>query len=241
MIKFFRNIRKNLLNEGKTARYFKYAIGEIVLVVIGILIALSINNWNQERHQKIKERKLLVEIESNLAANSLIIQEKIDRESRIRNEIVMLMDHLKTKKPFNDTIGVYLSESSFMEKIQFTNSAYESLKTAGLDIISNDSIRMNVTTLFSNRFPWFEHWVRDAGLSMSNALHAVNDHYFEAKGDDLGKIPTDYAGALENKELVNVLSRRKAFKRSLIGQLGELLVDVENARANINKELETFD
>ncbi len=45
MIKLFRNIRQNLLNEGKTTKYFKYAIGEIILVVIGILIALSINNW----------------------------------------------------------------------------------------------------------------------------------------------------------------------------------------------------
>ncbi len=47
MIKFFRNIRKTLLTEGKTSKYFKYAIGEIVLVVIGILIALQINNWNE--------------------------------------------------------------------------------------------------------------------------------------------------------------------------------------------------
>lgn len=47
MIKFFKKIRQNLLNKGKTNKYFKYAIGEIVLVVIGILIALQINNWNE--------------------------------------------------------------------------------------------------------------------------------------------------------------------------------------------------
>ena len=46
MIKFFRNIRLNLMETGKTGNYFKYAIGEIILVVIGILIALQINNWN---------------------------------------------------------------------------------------------------------------------------------------------------------------------------------------------------
>ena len=49
MIKFFRQIRQNLLLEGKTGKYLKYAIGEIVLVVIGILIALQINNWNENR------------------------------------------------------------------------------------------------------------------------------------------------------------------------------------------------
>ena len=57
MIKFFRKIRQNLLLENKTAKYFKYAIGEIVLVVIGILIALQINNWNEWDKESKKEQK----------------------------------------------------------------------------------------------------------------------------------------------------------------------------------------
>lgn len=59
MIKFFRKIRQNLLSEGKTGKYFKYAIGEIVLVVIGILIALQINTWNESRKQKQVEKQVL--------------------------------------------------------------------------------------------------------------------------------------------------------------------------------------
>ena len=55
MIKFFRKIRLNLLSEGKTGKYFKYAIGEIILVVIGILIALQINNWNEHRKSANQE------------------------------------------------------------------------------------------------------------------------------------------------------------------------------------------
>ncbi len=55
MIKLFRNIRHKLLNEGKTSKYLKYAIGEIVLVVIGILIALSINNNNEAKKERTKD------------------------------------------------------------------------------------------------------------------------------------------------------------------------------------------
>ena len=70
MIKFFRHIRKSLLMENKTSKYFKYAIGEIVLVVIGILIALQINNWNeQNKEQKIVEsylKNLVVDLNEDI-------------------------------------------------------------------------------------------------------------------------------------------------------------------------------
>ncbi|TXD64086.1 hypothetical protein ESX12_16655 [Polaribacter glomeratus] len=62
MIKFFRKIRQNLLMENKTGKYFKYAIGEIILVVIGILIALQINNWNEKRIQHNQGEVLLLEL-----------------------------------------------------------------------------------------------------------------------------------------------------------------------------------
>ena len=66
MIKFFRKIRQNLLLENKTGKYFKYAIGEILLVVIGILMALSINNWREVRKNSANEAYVLNEILNNL-------------------------------------------------------------------------------------------------------------------------------------------------------------------------------
>ena len=70
MIKFFRHIRQQLLMENKTTKYLKYAIGEVVLVIIGILLALQINNWNENRIKKAKTdnylRALITEIERNI-------------------------------------------------------------------------------------------------------------------------------------------------------------------------------
>ena len=59
MLKFFRKIRQNLLSEGKTGKYIKYAIGEIILVVIGILIAVQINDWNNNRIEKKSDYQLI--------------------------------------------------------------------------------------------------------------------------------------------------------------------------------------
>jgi hypothetical protein len=76
MIKLFRNIRKNLLQEGKTAKYFKYAIGEIVLVVIGILIALQINNWNENRRLNNKEVDLVTQLLEDSRADAQFFKDR---------------------------------------------------------------------------------------------------------------------------------------------------------------------
>ena len=81
MIKFFRKIRQNLIMENKTSKYIKYAIGEIVLVMIGILLALQVNNWNEQRKLNNEEQHLLEDLHSefnvnleNLKTNMLINQ-----------------------------------------------------------------------------------------------------------------------------------------------------------------------
>ncbi len=79
MIKFFRKIRQNLLMENKTGKYFKYAIGEIILVVIGILIALSINNWNENQKLESKTQDYYVQLLDDLN-NDIVSAENTIKE-----------------------------------------------------------------------------------------------------------------------------------------------------------------
>ena len=90
MIKFFRKIRQNLLMENKTGKYFKYAIGEIVLVVIGILIALSINNWNQT----LKNRKAEKQILESLHNEFLLTKKELRRKQKRYEEKKIIWDEL---------------------------------------------------------------------------------------------------------------------------------------------------
>lgn len=77
MIKFFRKFRQNLLSEGKTGKYLKYAIGEIILVVIGILIALQINNWNEDRKSEAKKQDYYVQLLDDLNNDIVSVQNTI--------------------------------------------------------------------------------------------------------------------------------------------------------------------
>jgi uncharacterized membrane protein YgaE (UPF0421/DUF939 family) len=78
MIKFFRKIRQNLLMENKTGKYFKYAIGEIVLVVIGILIALQINNWNENIKKLQQEKIYYCKIKEDLESDKINIKRSLE-------------------------------------------------------------------------------------------------------------------------------------------------------------------
>ena len=69
MIGFFRKMRQHLLSENKVIRYAAYALGEIVLVVIGILIALNINNWNEAKRDRIIEQSYLLNLREDLEAD----------------------------------------------------------------------------------------------------------------------------------------------------------------------------
>ena len=99
MIKFFRNIRKNVLKEGKTTKYAKYAIGEIILVVIGILIALSINNWNEKSIEESNELKYYKNIKRQLIEDKNAINVNIDYNTHYLKEYQQAINiiHLPTK------------------------------------------------------------------------------------------------------------------------------------------------
>lgn len=92
MIKLFRNIRKNLFDQGKTSKYFKYAIGEIFLVVIGILIALQINNWNENRKANIEETALLESLYENLLLVNQQSKTFIEDEKALKQLLINVLN-----------------------------------------------------------------------------------------------------------------------------------------------------
>jgi len=91
MIKFFRKIRQKMIKENRTSKYLLYAIGEIILVVIGILIALSINNWNQERILKIEEEGIVRNIHNEYLQNKTIIKTTLETSDDCANAVKSLM------------------------------------------------------------------------------------------------------------------------------------------------------
>jgi hypothetical protein len=108
MIKFFRKTRQQMINENKTGKYLKYAIGEIVLVVIGILIALSINNWNENRKQHLNDIEFLKNLRAELSIDTTSLAKRQSDYLKINNKLK------KVLQLFNTTSQITQSEYHFI-------------------------------------------------------------------------------------------------------------------------------
>lgn len=149
MLKFFRSIRKSLLSEGKTTKYFKYAIGEILLVVIGILIALQINNWNQNKQDRAQEQQILSQLLKEYTNNLNQLNQKID----IRNEIIKsslkilsyrtIERQVVTPDSFNLHISRAITRPTFDPELGVTNELTSSGK---LYLIESAELRNNISS-----------------------------------------------------------------------------------------------
>lgn len=152
MIKFFRHIRQRLLKENRLSKYLIYAIGEIILVVIGILIALQINSWHNDKQMKKLERKYLLEIRNSLEFDLKDIQFNIDfNEGKLQSNKVILR-YMKNEIDYSDTLKFHFGNLIFSTRTLPNTSAYDHLKSRGLEIISNDTLRQQITTLYSFRY-----------------------------------------------------------------------------------------
>jgi hypothetical protein len=155
MIKFYRHIRKSLLMENKTSKYFKYAIGEIMLVVLGILIALQINNWNQTRLNKKKEINYVNRLIEDLASDTLMISSQIIA-SKERFEFGMLVDSLiRSQDLKNNDEREVIYKAQLIGRMwlpQYNPNTYDDLiNTGNFSLMSNpilaDKVRTHYTSL----------------------------------------------------------------------------------------------
>ncbi len=150
MIKLFRKIRQNLLLKNKTGKYLKYAFGEIVLVVIGILIALQINNWNEGRKVDGEILKALTEIRSNLISDSISINLTSKEKSEDINIQFAVIKELESKNIPYDSIEYHLGRVMIARRIVLIDNGYQFIKKFGLERLKNQELRNELINYYTN-------------------------------------------------------------------------------------------
>lgn len=248
MLKFFRRIRQKLLSEGQISKYLLYAIGEIVLVVIGILIAIQIDNLNSKRIEsnRINEyyHRIHQELEASLQASKQY--ESILEMLLQKNERSLELLHTRnvdSLAKMNETLGalatVYAYSFSFPMVEEFLGQDY-------LSKIQNDKIKQHLQ-LFSrylDNSKAYDDYIFNQYRTVIEPFFNKNINYAEValyaqkKNLHLGGPQTDYSAFLDNLELWNILSFKVEVLTEQQAGLYRLLELIKKLDQEITKELE---
>ena len=225
------------METGKTGKYFKYAIGEIILVVIGILIALSINNWNENRKLQHEELKLLFDIKTNLEVTlANFINDTIGNHKDLVN-YQKIETYIKNDLPYNEELDVSFGTLTFWFNPTITTSAFNTLQTKGLDIIKNESLKKDIVNIYEvelknltedyDKSEWILNQTVSTPFISKHIRRLHNESLFLAR-------PNDFNGLKQNDEFKNILSmiirqRKRGFQiyKTAMEVMQRLITDID--------------
>ena len=251
MIKFFRRFRQQLLSENKFSKYLVYAIGEIILVVIGILIALQINNWNEGSKERQQEYKLLKQLKTDLTENETEIKDLI-KEIKV-NKWAMDSILKRLKRSNNPKIGAYIT---FIHRNSFfnnSNSGYKILGNGMSKLISNDSLLNSILQLYEKDFPnikirenLMNSKIENQIYPLTNQLFKINPNVsirlkeFDAVASEI-YTPLDYEALSNNHQYINSLLQLNKTVETRLTYLPETEKKLAKVIEMLNLELNQHD
>jgi hypothetical protein len=236
MIKFFRKIRYDLMEKNKTGKYLKYAIGEIILVVIGILIALSINNWNEIHKEGSEELKIISEIQSNLKQSMKEVKSVLHTNETDLTRYISLLNHVEQKLPYSVALDTAFCRITSWASPYLTYTAYESLKSRGSKLVRNDSLRMQIINMYENEMTYLmKDWDKSEWRDSESVVRPYYAKHFAENLDEVTAKPNNYDDLINDPEFTNLLRlvivMRKWGNRScesIIESMGTLIGSIEN-------------
>jgi Family of unknown function (DUF6090) len=243
MIKFFRKIRYNLMETGKTTKYLKYAIGEIVLVVIGILIALSINKWNESLKKKVEIKNLLIALHSDLVQDTLLIKEKlpfIEQQYQLNES---LRARVAKESATTDTLLQVMRfefNPNWSAQIIYNTNAYQSLNQTGLIESLPDSLKATIKNFYNKKFFLKNRVEKTTNDYREKITSYVNTYTFGSTAiHDQGPLIDSLVwNSIDYKHLAATFQGISNFKRILFKETSE---ELDYSLSNAKKLLHQLD
>jgi len=248
MISFFRNIRQKLLQENRITRYLAYAIGEILLVVIGILIALQVNTWNEQRKDKIKSYSYLVRLNEDLDLVLADVDNSLKSAERKLKNSIIVQKSLEDKVLPNSEIenfNRYLSEyHQFAVTIQDSKTYLELISASEINLIENQWIRNAFSSLADYR-----DFIIDVNRANRNA-QMENSEVFEtyvryrfdnALTDSAVSVPYyDFEAMAADEKFINRISKQSRSWNVILNMFKGYNSQVLQIRDSVQSELKKF-
>jgi hypothetical protein len=239
MLTFLRKIRKSLIESGSTRKYILYAIGEIALVVIGILIALQINNWNEGRQAAKFELQLLLELKKTMERDTGRIAWASEGNQRNQNSARIVLTYLDSNLPPHDSLQRHFGLANAWWQLPISRSAFRNIEDYGMYFIKNERIRDGLNTIYGSQSEFVEDLIDRQSTYFYSTVVPVLTDLFESSSfggfeDGYEMIPLDYEALRANPKYKNILrsniknrSREISRMTALKNSMGEVLEMLE--------------
>ncbi|MGB5499251.1 MAG: DUF6090 family protein [Maribacter sp.] len=202
MINFFRKIRKQLADDNKPLKYMRYAIGEILLVVIGILIALQVNNWNEDYKVSQAIKNVLSEIKEDLIQDKAELERNIEIRTEDFEAQKRIINVLETNKGFNENVRSDLGRIHLARNVFLASKGYDLLKEMNLGALRDKELRILLTQYYERDIALVHREFADDKLEFENFwLPYVRIHFKEFVFGDYA-VPHDYSQILNDQTLL---------------------------------------
>ncbi len=241
MIKFFNKIKQKLLSESKFNKYLIYAFGEIVLIVIGILIALSINNANDSKNQRQKELTLLTEMRQNLQIDIKDLDYNIKESAKRIQANEIILKALQERVPMHDSLKPYYGNIIGNFQLSNNTAAWENLKSVGMDLVSNDSLRNSISNLYTVKYSYLENVTKgvDDGHQWNTFypqfLDLINIEQFWVSLE-----PVSHEALMDNRKFQETLKMNLFIRNFMLKQYKTVHKDVNSLLAQIERHILTL-
>lgn len=189
---------------------WRHAVGEVLLVALGVLMALAVNNWNSDRQDRRLERDVLRQLRSSLNGDLTILEEVHTAATTRAHRIGALADALHSGGPPGDSADLAFGAVIRFWDIPLNRSVYEALKVRGLSLVSNDSLRLQIADVYDRVYVGLEHSQAD---DRSAVLDIVRPYYLRNfRGIRFGDsaTPVNHAAVVADPYFRNVLEYRTA-------------------------------
>lgn len=231
MINFFRKIRQKLLSDGKIWKYLTYAIGEIILVVIGILIALQINNWNENRKNRAFEIFTLKEVQNNLKNDSIQIHDILVNRIKVANSLKNMSTNDLHTMPL-EQLAKDIAHLWGFDRFFPNRNGYEALKSRGFQV-SNPELRSALGKYYENDLLRVSASIYDLEVAFSNDFTPlIQKGYFGIRDSEQALELINPKNEDLHKDLIQYVTTFSPNHRASVKNITEF--------SEINKELLTF-
>jgi hypothetical protein len=241
MNKPFRKIRYDLMEKNNTKKYFKYAIGEIVLVVFGILIALSINNWNELRKDQLLEKDTLKEIRNALIDDLKDAQDNLNNHTKKLTSQNIIIDWMENDQSFADSLSIHFEKIEYGTFFAYYEGPYKTLNQLGMRIIKNDSLRNQISKLYDQDYEFYNRMNRVYGKRLDK-IKELNPMYFNEWSIEENKMkPLNTNDFKRDKRYLYILKSSKNFNKVLVFDvIPHIISEINRTNNLINNELKTM-